>query len=97
MPFDNPTPEGNFYILGKLTNWKLDKANRMTYNYKRFGYECNLVLKQGYYNYIYAFLKDKSKAGDETLVKAITGKLKTIILFTSTTERGELIMISSLG
>jgi hypothetical protein len=69
MPFDNPTPEGNFYILGKLTNWKLDKANRMTYNYKRFGYECNLFIKQGYYNYIYAFLKDKSKAGDETLVE----------------------------
>lgn len=69
MPFDNPTPEGNFYVLGKLTNWKLDKANRMTYNYKRGGYECNLMLKQGYYNYIYAFLKDKSKAGDETLTE----------------------------
>ena len=69
MPFDNPTPEGNFYVLGKLTNWKLDKVNRMTYNYKRFGYECNLYVKQGYYNYLYAFLKDKSKAGDETLME----------------------------
>jgi hypothetical protein len=69
MPFDNPTPEGNFYVLGKLTNWKMDKVNRMTYNYKRQGYECNLYIKQGYYNYIYAFLKDKSKAGDETLTE----------------------------
>jgi hypothetical protein len=69
MPFDNPTPEGNFYVLGKLTNWKFDKVNRMTYNYKRQGYECNLYVKQGYYNYIYAFLKDKSKAGDETLTE----------------------------
>jgi hypothetical protein len=69
MPFDNPTPEGNFYVLGKLTNWKLDKVNRMSYNYKRGGYECNLMIKQGYYNYIYAFLKDKSKAGDETLTE----------------------------
>jgi hypothetical protein len=69
MPFDNPTPEGNFYVLGKLTNWKLDKVNRMSYNYKRSGYECNLLIKQGYYNYIYAFLKDKSKAGDETLTE----------------------------
>lgn len=69
MPFDNPSPEGNFYVLGKLTNWKLDKANRMTYNYKRQGYECNLYVKQGYYNYIYAFLKDKNKAGDETLTE----------------------------
>ncbi|MBP7808437.1 MAG: DUF5103 domain-containing protein [Bacteroidia bacterium] len=69
MPFDNPTPEGNFYVLGKLTNWKFDKVNRMSYNYKRQGYECNLYVKQGYYNYIYAFLKDKSKAGDETLTE----------------------------
>jgi hypothetical protein len=69
MPFDNPTPEGNFYVLGKLTNWKMDKVNRMTYNYKRQGYECNLLIKQGYYNYIYAFLKDKNKAGDETLTE----------------------------
>ncbi len=69
LPYENPTAEGNFYVLGKLTNWKLDKANRMTYNYKRQGYECNLYVKQGYYNYIYAFLKDKSKAGDETLTE----------------------------
>lgn len=69
MPFDNPSPEGNFYVLGKLTNWKLDKGNRMTYNYKRLGYECSLYLKQGYYNYIYAFITDKSKAGDETLTE----------------------------
>lgn len=69
MPFDNPTPEGNFYVLGKLTNWKLDKVNRMTYNYKRGGYECELYVKQGYYNYIYAFLKDKDRAGDETLTE----------------------------
>jgi len=69
MPFDNPTPEGNFYVLGKLTNWKMDKVNRMSYNYKRQGYECNLLIKQGYYNYIYAFLKDKNKAGDETLTE----------------------------
>ncbi len=69
MPFDSPSPEGNFYVLGKLTNWKMDKVNRMTYNYKRQGYECNLLVKQGYYNYIYAFLKDKSKGGDETLTE----------------------------
>jgi hypothetical protein len=69
MPYDNPSSEGNFYVIGKLTNWKFDKVNRMTYNYKRFGYECNLYVKQGYYNYIYAFRKDKSKAGDETLTE----------------------------
>lgn len=69
MPYDNPLSEGNLYVLGKLTNWKLDKSNRMTYNYKRFGYECSLYLKQGYYNYKYVYLKDKTKGGDETLTE----------------------------
>jgi hypothetical protein len=69
LPFDNPVSEGNMYVLGKLTNWKLDKANRMTYNYKRKGYECELYVKQGYYNYIYVYLPDKTKAGDETLTE----------------------------
>jgi hypothetical protein len=41
----------------------------MTYNYKRFGYECDILMKQGYYNYTYVFLKDKQKAGDETLTE----------------------------
>ncbi len=69
LPYDNAVSDGNIYVLGKLTNWKLDKVNRMNYNYKRLGYECNLYLKQGYYNYIYAYLKDKTKAGDETLTE----------------------------
>jgi hypothetical protein len=69
LPYDAPVSQGNFYVLGKLTNWKLDKSNRMTYNYKRQGYECELYVKQGYYNYIYAYLPDKSKAGDETLTE----------------------------
>ncbi len=69
MPYLDAAPGGNFYVLGKITNWKLDKSNRMTYNYQRLGYECSLFVKQGYYNYIFAFLPDKTKAGDETLVE----------------------------
>lgn len=69
LPHIGAENDGNFYVLGKLSNWKLDKSNKMEYNYKRKGYECNLYIKQGYYNYIYAFLKDKTKAGDETIVE----------------------------
>ena len=69
LAYDNAQSEGNFYVLGKLTDWRLGKSNRMTYNYKRFGYECDILMKQGYYNYTYVFLKDKQKAGDETLTE----------------------------
>jgi hypothetical protein len=66
LPYDTQT-SGNFYVLGKLTEWRLNKSNRMTYNYKKRGYECDLFVKQGYYNYTYVFLADEKKAADETL------------------------------
>lgn len=70
LPYDNAEGEGNFYVLGKLTEWRLNKSNRMTYNYKKFGYECDLFIKQGYYNYTYVYLKDNKKGGDETMTEA---------------------------
>lgn len=66
LPYDNAQGAGNFYVLGKLTEWRLSKTNRMTYNYKKMGYECALYIKQGYYNYTYVYLKDEKKGGDET-------------------------------
>jgi hypothetical protein len=69
LPYDNALGEGNFYVLGKLTEWRLNKSNRMTYNYKKKGYECSLFIKQGYYNYTYVYLKDEKKGGDETLTE----------------------------
>ncbi len=66
LPYDTQT-SGNFYVLGKLTEWRLNKSNRMTFNYKKMGYECDLFVKQGYYNYTYVFLADEKKAADETL------------------------------
>lgn len=69
FPYDNAVSEGNFYVLGKLTEWRTNKTNMLTYNYKKFGYECKLFLKQGYYNYTYVFLSDNKKAGDETLTE----------------------------
>lgn len=69
LPYDNAEGAGNFYVLGKLTEWRLNKTNRMTYNYKKFGYECDLFIKQGYYNYTYVYLKDDKKGGDETMTE----------------------------
>jgi len=66
LPYDNAQGAGNFYVLGKLTEWRLNKTNRMNYNYKKMGYECSLFIKQGYYNYTYVYLKDDKKGGDET-------------------------------
>ena len=69
FPYDNAQSEGNFYVLGKLTEWKTNQNNRLNYNYKKLGYEGNLYLKQGYYNYSYVFISDNKKGGDQTLTE----------------------------
>lgn len=69
LPYPNPETQGNFYVMGKLTDWRMNKTNRMNYNYKRFGYECKLYVKQGYYNYILVLSKDGKSAGDETITE----------------------------
>ncbi len=69
LPYDAPAADGNFYIMGALTNWRTNKENKMTYNYTKKGYECKLFLKQGYYDYHYVFLRDGDTKADETLIE----------------------------
>lgn len=69
LPYANPESQGNFYILGKLTDWRMNKRSKLTYNEKRMGYEATLYLKQGYYNYEYVLSNDTKKSGDETVTE----------------------------
>ena len=69
LPYPNPETQGNFYVMGKLTDWRMNNNSKMTYNYKRFGYECKLYLKQGYYNYQFVLSTDGKKEGDETITE----------------------------
>ena len=58
---------GKMYISGSLNNWTFDKNNLMTYNPVNKEYECNMLLKQGWYNYEYVFLKDGETNGTASL------------------------------
>jgi hypothetical protein len=69
IPYLQPESEGNFYILGKITDWRMNRNSRMMYNYQRMGYEARLYLKQGYYNYIYVLSNDARKSGDEKVME----------------------------
>lgn len=64
LPYEAPLIHGKIYLLGALTNWELSKKNELVYNFENKAYEIELLLKQGYYNYQYAFLAEGSKAGD---------------------------------
>lgn len=64
LPYEAPLAEGNLYIAGNFNQWQYNHQNRMTYNYDKKQYELTLLLKQGFYDYAYAYLTDKSTKAD---------------------------------
>jgi hypothetical protein len=46
------------YVFGALSNWECTERNQLTYNYKTHNYEVMLPLKQGFYNFLYAVVRD---------------------------------------
>ena len=54
---------GQMFVSGNLNNWLFDKNNLMKYNPAKSQYECTMLLKQGWYNYEYVFLRDGDKEG----------------------------------
>ena len=69
LPYPLAEAGGNMYVMGKLTDWRMNKASQMTYDYNRLGYQARLYLKQGFYNYIYVLSSDAKKGGDETVTE----------------------------
>ena len=47
------------YIIGAITDWRLDENAKMEYDPERRGYKKGLLLKQGYYDYMY-LVKDNA-------------------------------------
>jgi hypothetical protein len=69
LPWNSPLTDGDIYVFGELCDWSYREQNKMKYSYERFGYEANLYVKQGYYNYIYLFMKDGAKTGDVNFIE----------------------------
>jgi hypothetical protein len=67
LPSKQKIAGGNLYVSGALNNWAYNETNLMTYNPVSGQYECTMLLKQGYYNYEFAFLKDGTSDGTATL------------------------------
>jgi hypothetical protein len=64
-----PYHDGNLYVLGALSDWKCNANNLMAYNSATNHYELTMQLKQGYYNYLYAFIPDSTKKIDVTEIE----------------------------
>lgn len=61
---NTPYSQGDIYIFGELSNWQIDKRFKMKYNFETKAYEGEVLLKQGFYNYAYNYLKKGEKVGD---------------------------------
>jgi hypothetical protein len=69
LPWPAPPANGDLYIMGELSNFVFSKENLMRYNPDKHGFETRLYLKEGYYDYQYAFVENNSRQGDVTLVE----------------------------
>jgi hypothetical protein len=53
LKYADEIEDSEVYLFGKLTDYKIDPRFKMTYNAQRGRYEGEVLLKQGYYDYIY--------------------------------------------
>lgn len=66
----SPFTQGDVYVFGALSDWRATDDYKMEYNYQTKFYEKTITLKQGYYNYMYAF---KESASDKLSVDFLEG------------------------
>lgn len=69
LPLNYPLANGSIFILGGLTGNTLQPEAKMTYNYESMRYEGQLLLKQGYYNYLYVVANNDSDVGDTSFIE----------------------------
>lgn len=61
---------GNLYLIGRFTDWEIKDKYKLIWNENTRKYECNTLLKQGYYNYMYIF---KDNSNNKTNLSFIEG------------------------
>ena len=61
-----PLMGGDIYVYGQLSDWRIKPEYKLTYDAAKNGYRARILLKQGYYNYQYAFVAHPGAPIDET-------------------------------
>ncbi|MFP4469616.1 MAG: DUF5103 domain-containing protein [Bacteroidales bacterium] len=69
LPYKTPLIQGKLYLMGELTYWQFLREAELTYNYDLGGFEGDLYLKQGFYNYHYMLLPNDARQGDVTFIE----------------------------
>jgi hypothetical protein len=60
---------GDVYIIGRFNQYRPDEKSKLQYNPQLKGYEANLYLKQGLYDYLYIYKNRATGALDQHLLE----------------------------
>jgi len=66
---ENPILGGDIYVFGELSDWEFKPEFKMKYVQVNGAYELSTTLKQGYYNYSYAYLPRGEQVGDLSAIE----------------------------
>jgi hypothetical protein len=69
LQVDDSLSNGSLYVYGAFSNYKCLPEYKMKYNAEYKRYLGTAYLKQGYYDYMYAFVKDGATAPDFTVIE----------------------------
>lgn len=69
LPLESILLGGTVNVFGELNNWNANKSNEMTWNFETGAYELTMLLKQGYYNYIYVYVPQGAEVADHTALE----------------------------
>ena len=64
LQLTQPLSGGQLYVMGDFCNYACSNDNQMTWNPATRQYEAMILLKQGYYNYMYTFVPTKPAPDD---------------------------------
>ncbi len=64
LPLESVLLGGTINVFGALNYWNANKSNEMTWNFDTSAYELTMLLKQGYYNYMYVYVPQGSETAD---------------------------------
>jgi hypothetical protein len=69
LAVDDSVKDGSLYVYGAFSNYQCLPQNRMVYNAEYKRYLGVVQLKQGYYDYMFAYLKNGSTIPDFTVIE----------------------------
>jgi hypothetical protein len=64
-----PMLSGKLFVYGSFNHWQLLPENELTYNFDTKTYKARMLLKQGYYNYVFVYADTYTKTTDESMLE----------------------------